>query len=348
MTVRLVIPSRGRAELLAFRSLYIEAAHVVVDRPELESYRAAFAKFRRRPAELVGIAGGETVAEIRNQALDAVWTVDVDGVFFLDDDTAAVTNVCAYEPERLGVSGALAAIGETCAAAIEAGTGVCGFGNAEDCSSFVPISLIADIEGGALGVVDRELRFDRRACGVDDIELCLRAIQRYGFVWRDNRYRRRALNGMIGRRPLEEELHGIRHLNDRHGGAAGGNVVDVMPHARSARRTAAWRQVREQALARAKGRCEQCGCSGVDLDCHHVAPLRHGGEAFSLRNVLIVCEGCHAAISEKFAAIRKKRDVRGRWIPNERNTAWRALRGGVTPDRLGLRINFAEIGAAGP
>ena len=346
--MKLLVPSRGRAKLLAQHSPFVEAAHVVVDEVEVDSYAAAFSRVGRRPAELVAIAGAPTVAEIRNQALDAAWTPDVDGCFFLDDDTSCIANVCAQHEEILDVDRAVQALSRTCAAASEAGTGVCGIGTSAKCSAFVPVSVIADLYGSALGVVDPDLRFDPRAVGVDDIELCLQGIKRYGFVWRDNRYRHRPMASQQTRRVAGEELYGIDHVNAKYRGETGGNVLDAMPHARSARRTAAWRYVRAVALRRARDRCEQCGCSGVELDCHHMVPLRHGGEAFSLRNVRILCEGCHAAISERFATFEKKRDVRGRWIPNERNTAWRRLRGDTSPERLSLRINFAEIGAVGP
>lgn len=55
-----------------------------------------------------------------------------------------------------------------------------------------------------------------------------------------------------------------------------------------------WKRLREQALARARYRCEGCGAAGLPLEVHHVRSLRLGGpELPPLAELVVYCRRCH-------------------------------------------------------
>jgi len=56
-----------------------------------------------------------------------------------------------------------------------------------------------------------------------------------------------------------------------------------------------WQEIREQVFKRDKYRCQNCGASGVRLNCHHIVPLNKGGTN-NLSNLTTLCEKCHAKI----------------------------------------------------
>ena len=56
-----------------------------------------------------------------------------------------------------------------------------------------------------------------------------------------------------------------------------------------------WPEIREQVFKRDKYRCQNCGASGVRLNCHHIVPLNKGGTN-QLSNLISLCEKCHAKI----------------------------------------------------
>lgn len=67
---------------------------------------------------------------------------------------------------------------------------------------------------------------------------------------------------------------------------------------RDIRRTAAWYDVREQALERDSGRCRVCGFD-QDLHVHHRKPISDGGDPLSLDNLLTLCKTCHYSVAHE-------------------------------------------------
>ena len=236
MEIRIVIPSYGRAEVLARKNPYVEQAIVAVDKPQVAEYQTAFAKYARRPAELIPLPETNGAGRLRNACLDRVWTEGVDGCFFLDDDVEAIVSVCGYRETRLGVDEGVQAIRRTCASAAEAGTGVCGFGTKilTEFRSFTPITVIGHLDAQSIGIVDRDLRFDPLAPVGDGLEICLRSVIRYGFIWKDNRLRVRvgpnwAPGGSAKWRTRDVEHQQVEYINAKYR-RYGGNVIGKPKH----------------------------------------------------------------------------------------------------------------------
>ena len=232
--MRLIVPSRGRAELLAREFPYVEHAHVVVDEDQADDYGAALDHRGREALAVVAIpAGGATAGDLYNLCLDAVWdSADVDACFFLHDTTQCITSLVGHEETRLSTEDALDVLRGTCRSAAESGTGVCGLGSMKPAEfrSFTPVSVVADINWEAIGICDRALRFDTNARGCGDTEICLRAVLRYGSVWRDNRYRVRGTGDSFVTGIAESAAY-LREKFQRYGG---GRVIDVKPKPRGA------------------------------------------------------------------------------------------------------------------
>lgn len=56
-----------------------------------------------------------------------------------------------------------------------------------------------------------------------------------------------------------------------------------------------WARARRAVLDRDGWRCTKCGRPGR-LEVHHVTPLRDGGAAFDLANLVTLCRDCHIAL----------------------------------------------------
>ena len=191
MNLRIVIPSYGRAVELVRYNPFVEHAVIAVDEPQADEYRAAFESFRRRPAELLELPETNGDGALRNACLDAAWTPATDAVWFFDDDVYGVAAVCGFRRELLTTEDAVAAVTRICAAGIEAGTGLCGFGK-RSMSSFrctEPMTVIGEVDPMNMGILDQRLRFDGGLQHYAGCELSLRAVLSYGLVLRDNRLR---------------------------------------------------------------------------------------------------------------------------------------------------------------
>lgn len=67
----------------------------------------------------------------------------------------------------------------------------------------------------------------------------------------------------------------------------------------------AWRQLRERALLRALGRCEECQVGGRGLHVHHLTYQRFGAE--TLDDVRVLCAPCHQREHEHGPSLPKDR-----------------------------------------
>ena len=54
----------------------------------------------------------------------------------------------------------------------------------------------------------------------------------------------------------------------------------------------AWRAIRQEALTRARWRCQTCG-RAARLEIDHIVPLQQGGHATALHNLQALCRRCH-------------------------------------------------------
>jgi hypothetical protein len=50
--------------------------------------------------------------------------------------------------------------------------------------------------------------------------------------------------------------------------------------------------VREYFFERANFACQECGASGIHLECHHIEPIYKGGKDI-VRNIIVLCDKCH-------------------------------------------------------
>lgn len=84
--------------------------------------------------------------------------------------------------------------------------------------------------------------------------------------------------------------------------------MEQVAHAREA-----WRQIRQQVLARDHHQCVSCGdvLASPDADIHHLLPRSMGGTD-ELANLITLCDGCHAAHHPNLAGGLARRVIE-RW-----------------------------------
>ena len=53
-----------------------------------------------------------------------------------------------------------------------------------------------------------------------------------------------------------------------------------------------WKAIRQRALNRADGQCEECFSIG-EVQVHHRTPVSLGGAIWDLENLIVLCRSCH-------------------------------------------------------
>lgn len=188
MSLRVVIPSRGRAaECNHALSLFPQAV-VVVHAPELAAYRAALpldAPIIPHPLAEGGIA------PIRQWVLD---NMDEDAILFVDDDVRHMRVVAGFETSSRSIKdpAAIAQVIENAAyIAGEIGAPIFGFaqtsGDVRKYRPTDPISLSGWV-GSVIGVVGRDIHYDTTLRMRADIDFCLRALLEKRIIFIDSRF----------------------------------------------------------------------------------------------------------------------------------------------------------------
>ena len=181
--MKIVIPSKGRAQTLAEKALRLfPDALVCVGDDEVEPYRKVTSNLLVHPASVVGIG------PLRQWVLDHVKDPCVVQV---DDDVTHVYSQVGFHKWRIEDADTARAIVERLAIlAADAGARVFGFQQAArplTYANFRPFSLNTWV-GGVVGIIGRELRFDTSLLLRADIDFCLQSLMRDRFVLVDGRY----------------------------------------------------------------------------------------------------------------------------------------------------------------
>ena len=192
MNVVLTICSYGRAELLARKSPFVDHAYIMCEHEEVDEYRATLKRYGREPRGVLTLEENWGGGDMRNKCLDQAWSLPgVDAVWTMDDDIEAIATTTQFRERKLSVEDSVRAIEETCRSAAEAGTGLCGFCKllSTEFRVFKPITMIGVLDDQAAGHIDRDMRYDPNITMGHIADLTLWAVMKWGFVWRDNRYR---------------------------------------------------------------------------------------------------------------------------------------------------------------
>jgi len=215
--VKIVIPSKGRAGTLGEKALKLfPDALVCVGDNEVEQYRKVTTNLLVHPPSIVGIG------PIRQWILDHV---DDRTVVQVDDDVTHVYSQVGFHKWRIEDADTARAIVERLAIlAQDAGARVFGFQQAArplTYANFRPFSLNTWV-GGIVGIIGRELRYDRSLLLRADIDFCLQSLMRDRFVMVDGRYsfihtRFAGKGGNAGNRSAERHAQEIAYLKRKWG-----------------------------------------------------------------------------------------------------------------------------------
>ncbi|MBI9018017.1 MAG: hypothetical protein JEZ07_12240 [Phycisphaerae bacterium] len=183
--MQIVIPSKGRADIIAGRTLkWFPDAIVSVGEDEVDAYSNVVAKDKLlvHPANVVGI--GPLRQWILDNVADPV-------VYMIDDDLKQLYDQTGFKKRRITDPAEAQAIVERVAiVAQDAGARVFGF---QICARpiayrpFDPYHLNAWV-GGSIGIIGRELRYDTSLLLRADIDFCLKSLMRDRIVMVDGRF----------------------------------------------------------------------------------------------------------------------------------------------------------------
>ena len=181
--MRIVIPSKGRAQTLCKKALRLfPDATVCVGDDETEQYRKVSTNLLVHPASVAGIG------PLRQWVLD---NVNDPCVVMVDDDVTHVYSQVGFHKRRIEDADTARAIVERLAIlAQDAGARVFGFQQAArplSYANFRPFSLNTWV-GGLVEIIGRELRYDTALLRRADIDFCLQSLMSDRFVLVDGRY----------------------------------------------------------------------------------------------------------------------------------------------------------------
>jgi hypothetical protein len=181
--VKIVIPSKGRANLIGDKALRLfPDALLCVGDDEVDAYAKVSANLLVHPAGVVGIG------PLRQWVLDHVADPCV---VMVDDDVTHVYSQVGFHKRRIEDADTARAIVERLAIlAQDAGVRVFGFQQAArplTYANYRPFSLNTWV-GGVVGIIGRELRYDPTLLLRADIDFCLQSLVRDRFVLVDGRY----------------------------------------------------------------------------------------------------------------------------------------------------------------
>ncbi|MCK6470859.1 MAG: hypothetical protein L6R28_03855 [Planctomycetes bacterium] len=215
--MKIVIPSKGRAATIGEKALKLfPDALVCVGDNEVEQYRKVTGNLLVHPTSVVGIG------PIRQWILDHV---EDPCVIQVDDDVSHVYSQVGFHKWRIEDADTARAIVERLAIlAQDAGARVFGFQQAArplTYANFRPFSLNTWV-GGIVGIIGRELRYDRSLLLRADIDFCLQSLMRDRFVMVDGRYsfihtRFAGKGGNAGNRSAERHAQEIAYLKRKWG-----------------------------------------------------------------------------------------------------------------------------------
>jgi hypothetical protein len=215
--VKIIIPSKGRAQTLSEKALRLfPDATVCVGDDEVKAYAPITQNLLVHPAHVVGIG------PLRQWVLDQV---DDPCVVMVDDDVTHVYSQVGFHKRRIEDPDTARALVERLAIlAADAGARVFGFQQAArplSYANFRPFSLNTWV-GGLVGIIGRELRFDTSLLLRADIDFCLQSLMRDRFVLVDGRYsfihtRFAGKGGNAANRSAERHAREIAYLKRKWG-----------------------------------------------------------------------------------------------------------------------------------
>ena len=235
MNVKIAIASYGRPEQPARKCPFVEHAYFLVEKWEVDLYRAVFKQYGREPLGVLPLEDNWGAGDMRNKSLDVMWSLPgTEAVWLFDDDVEHVATTTYYRERPLPVADVIRAVHNTCESAAQAGTGVCGFTKllSTEFRVFKPVTFIGVIDCQTIGHTDRELRYDPKVTLGDSTDLCLRAVMQWGFIWRDNRYRpwtgpNWVAGGSARWRTAEDIENSQAYINEKYRKHTGGRDVLV-------------------------------------------------------------------------------------------------------------------------
>jgi hypothetical protein len=215
--MKIVIPSKGRATVLAEKALRLfPDAIVCVGDDEVDAYSRVSSNLLVHPASVLGIG------PLRQWVMD---NIADRCVVMVDDDVTHVYSQVGFHKRRIEDADTARAIVERLAIlAADAGVRVFGFQQAArplTYANFRPFSLNTWV-GGLVGIIGRELRYDTSLLLRADIDFCLQSLVHDRFVLVDGRYsfihtRFAGSGGNARQRSAERHEQEIRYLRRKWG-----------------------------------------------------------------------------------------------------------------------------------
>lgn len=220
---KVIICSRNRAALLAKHPV-LGVAHVCVDTEyEAAQYRKVFGKVGRSPHDLHVLGESRTLCDSRQDALDLLWSRNEPFALMCDDDVSAFLPMMRYRTVRIADPGAMLTIlWSTYVSASEMPTGIFGYAHTArpaERRANTPIRLRVWVDNTIMGILDRELRYDREFFAGGDIDISLQCIRNYGIICSDQRFapehQRWSAGELSSTRSAERKADSARRLQRR-------------------------------------------------------------------------------------------------------------------------------------
>lgn len=225
MSIRIVIPSKGRSKKIAEFSLALfPGAVVTVDEREVDDYAPVVRQFAAYGATLLPHPPFRFLPQIRNWLMD---TIPDESFFMVDDDVKRVYSKVGIVIKHYRKPDDVMQIVENAHECAQ-GIGAHLFGFTQDGGVFGfkpqdPLKFNSWV-GTAFGVIGRGIRYDERIMiGSEDMDLSLQHLMEHRIIFIDERFhfesplRLRALGGVSVNRSSEREMADSAYVEEKWG-----------------------------------------------------------------------------------------------------------------------------------
>ena len=192
---KVLVMSKGRADQIPAHPL-LSAAYVCVDTEDEQAKYVEAIERAGKSAHSVHVLGGHdpTLGAARRRALDELWRREEPFVVMVDDDFEGFVSRMRFRSVGYrNVDDLLSIFWQSYVTAKDIPTGLFGYGTLMSVMSRgtnLPFGALngSDISAQAMGILDRDLRFDPSLSTGDDIDLSLQCLKKYRFFLKDMRY----------------------------------------------------------------------------------------------------------------------------------------------------------------
>ena len=221
---RMLTPSHGRPKMLLTNPLLPWVDLILNDSEQEDAYERTFEAAGVRPRSISLCGALPSIAAVRQWMNDNLDRPEDPFLMHIDDDFKGMKPMMRFDSVDIKDPHDIVAIfWESYISASDAGAGIFGWAHKpspQHRAVWTPIGLRGWLRG-IWGLIDREVRFDRRFYVMEDVDICLAQQVPHRIIWQDYRWGPMTSSwdyaGIAHTRTDERRRAAVQLINDKYG-----------------------------------------------------------------------------------------------------------------------------------